>query len=128
MEVHGYTEFGRIEATIDGSLRSIPDDPGNNERRLITEWEAEGNIIPPYVPAPAPMPPLSPRQIRLALLSAGITEGMVDAALADNAAGLIEWKYATAYERNHPLIGALAGSFSLTTEQVDSLWGEAVQL
>ena len=77
---------------------------------------------------PAPVPSLTPRQIRLALLGAGITEAMVDAALAGNDAGLIEWKFATQYNRDHPLISALAGSFGLTTEQVDALWLQAAQL
>lgn len=79
-------------------------------------------------PAPFFVPSLTPRQIRLGLLGAGITESMVDTALAGDAAGIIEWKFATVYLRDHPLIAALAGSFGLTTEQVDALWTEAAQL
>lgn len=81
----------------------------------------------PPVP-PAPVPSLTPRQIRLGLLGAGITETQVDAALAGNASGLIEWKYATVYVRDHPLIASLAGSFGLSPEQVDALWLSAAQL
>lgn len=81
-----------------------------------------------YLNPPAPVPSLTPRQIRLALFGAGITESMVDAALADNPAGMIEWKFATMYKRDHPLIDALSGSFGLTTEQVDALWLQASQI
>ena len=55
MQVHGYTEFNLIEATIDGLLMTVPDDPANRHRQMIAEWEAEGNTIPAYVP-----PPVSP--------------------------------------------------------------------
>lgn len=81
----------------------------------------------PEQPEP-PFPPLNPRQIRLGLLAAGITEEMIDAALAGNATGMIEWKYAPSYLRDHHLIEALAGSFGLTSEQVDLLWTQAAQL
>ena len=68
------------------------------------------------------MPRLTPRQIRLGMLSVGITESQVDAALANDAYGLIEWKYATEFSRTHPLIDALGTTFQLTPEQIDSLW------
>jgi len=76
----------------------------------------------------AKMPPLSPRQIRLALLTEGITEEQVDTALADNPAGLIEWKYATQYERTHSLIAAMGLLFSLSDEEIDDLWKVAATL
>lgn len=53
MIVHGYTEGGYIDATIDGVKWTIPNDPTNRYHRMITEWEAEGNAIPAYDPAPA---------------------------------------------------------------------------
>jgi hypothetical protein len=74
------------------------------------------------------LPRLTPRQLRLALLSVGITETQVDAALESNPAGLIEWKYASDYNRAHPLITQLAPAFSLTETQVDQLWAVAATL
>ena len=53
MEVHGYTETGSIEVTVDGDLLIVPDDATNRHRQMLAEWEAAGNVIPPYVP-PAP--------------------------------------------------------------------------
>lgn len=52
IEVNGYTQYGSIDATIDGVSYMIPDDLGNRHRQMIAEWEAEGNIIPPYIPSP----------------------------------------------------------------------------
>lgn len=68
------------------------------------------------------MPPLNPAQIRLGLLSIGITEEMIDEALQGNPEGIIEWKYRPTYKRTHPIVVSLAESFELTPEQVDSLW------
>jgi hypothetical protein len=83
----------------------------------------------PVEPPPEPgLPPLSPRQIRLGLLGVGITGDMVTEALQGNAEGLIEWQYATQFERDHPLIEALAGGFGLTSEQIDELWANAATL
>lgn len=61
MEIHGYTEGGSIKVTVDGQLSFVPDDMANRHRRMIAEWEAEGNTIPPYVPPPEPEP--SPEEV-----------------------------------------------------------------
>lgn len=53
MEIHGYTASGSIDATIDGVRMTVPDDTDNRHRRMIKEWEDEGNTIPAYQP-PAP--------------------------------------------------------------------------
>ncbi len=53
MQVHGYTALGSISATIDGALWDIPDHMSSRFRRMIAEWEEQGNIIPPYV-TPSP--------------------------------------------------------------------------
>jgi hypothetical protein len=53
MEIHGYTETGAIEATIDGVRLTVPDDMANRHRQMVAEWEAAGNTIPAWEP-PAP--------------------------------------------------------------------------
>lgn len=53
MKVFGFTKDGMIEAEIDGINMFVPDDIENRDRQAIAEWEAAGNIIPPYL---APLP------------------------------------------------------------------------
>lgn len=50
MKIHGLTESGSIDATIEGVRMTIPDDMGNRHRRMVAEWEAQGNTIPAYEP------------------------------------------------------------------------------
>ena len=67
IEVVGYNEFSLIEAVFDERqddasepdlrTRLVLDDPAHLYRQLIAEWEAEGNTIPAYDPAPAPDTP-----------------------------------------------------------------------
>lgn len=98
----------------------------------VDEWlVGEGVITKLYdivdKPAP-PTPELTPRQLRLGLNSIGITETQIDAALENDAEGFIEWKYATSYKRDHPLISQLGAAFvpptetKTTDEQIDTLW------
>lgn len=57
MEIHGFTESGSIDATIEGDRMTVPDDMANRHRQMIAELEALGNTIPAYEP-PEP-PPLT---------------------------------------------------------------------
>ena len=78
--------------------------------------------------APAVLAPLTRRQLRLALLSIGVTAEDVEAHIADitdpvdRAAAMIEWEDATHYKRDHPLVADVAVSMALPAEQVDALW------
>jgi hypothetical protein len=89
-----------------------------------------------WLPSAVPnvYPGLTARQLRLMLLSIGITPAMVDAEIAaiadppDRTAAQIEWEYASSYERTHPLIDQMAAAFSLPPEQVDALWIAAADL
>ena len=51
-----YTEDGMILVTYDDDTTAyVPDDMENRDRQMLAEWEAEGNVIEPYVaPPPAP--------------------------------------------------------------------------
>ena len=101
---------------------------GEFARWLGGAWEVLTELPPPP-PAPAPvLPPLSRRQLRLALLSIGVTAGDVEAHIAaiadpvDRAAALIEWQDAGSYDRDHPLLLDVAAAMELPPEQVDALW------
>lgn len=83
-----------------------------------------------------PSTDLSRRQVLLGLLKGGITESMVDAAIASlpdttteeataKEIARIEWENAISYSRNHPLIAQLGMSFGLDDEQIDALWAYA---
>jgi hypothetical protein len=72
---------------------------------------------------------LTPRQLRLALLSTGTTESGVDAlidAIPDTEEkewARIEWKHATSFERDHPLIDSIGTALGYTdSTQIDTLW------
>ena len=74
------------------------------------------------------LPPLTRRQLRLALLSIGVTAEDVETHIAaitdpvERAAALIEWEDATHYKRDHPLVADVAAAMELPPEQVDDLW------
>lgn len=81
------------------------------------------------------MPTLSARQLRLALLGLGLTGAQVEAQIAtipgtpaQREAALIEWEYATTYQRDHPLVVALGSALGLTTAQIDDAWKEAATI
>jgi len=126
-----YTESGSIIAVIDGVQMSVPDDMANRHRQMLVEWEAEGNTIEPYVPPPAPLRPLTSRQLRLGLVTNGISLSSVEAAIdaiedpTDREVALIEWEYATTFERSHPLVNQIGAALGLTPEQIDAMWTEA---
>ena len=93
-----------------------------------------GNPIAPPEPVPTPeelrarLGPLTRRQLLIALFSIGITEEQVTTALSTDPLGLIEWKSASRFDRNHPLIADIADDFNLPVDQVDTLWGWALNL
>lgn len=81
------------------------------------------------------LPALSARQLRLALLRLGLTGAQVEAQIAampgtdaDREAALIEWEYATTYQRDHQLVVALGAALGLTAAQIDAAWREAATL
>lgn len=74
------------------------------------------------------MSPLTPRQLRLGLLSIGIHEADVDMKLVSDPSGMVEWKYASYLKRTHPLVDGLGSLFSITPEQIDTLWLWAAEL
>ena len=66
------------------------------------------------------------RRARLALLQAGLLDTVETAIVGmsgtEGKAARIEWEYATVIRRNHPLVGLLQESLSLTDEQMDELF------
>jgi hypothetical protein len=103
--------------------------------REMTEAEAAEFVASLPPPAPPVMPTITARQLRLALLGLGLTGAQVEAKIAampgtDAAreAALIEWEYATTYQRDHATVVALGAALGLTTAQIDNAWRSAAVL
>ncbi len=73
-----------IQATIDGVLMTVPDDPANSHRCIIAEWEAAGGVISPYVePVPVARESFLARELLEQLTSADYAA--IQSAIAANA-------------------------------------------
>ncbi|MDQ0422284.1 hypothetical protein J2045_003332 [Peteryoungia aggregata LMG 23059] len=146
--VHGFNETGEIVAAIDGSLYFIPDDMANGHRRMIAEWEGEGNTIPPYQPPPPPVPQeISDRQFFQELANMdliteeeaedAVASGTVPAAMLALVDQLPEGqrfgarmllKGATTFERAHPITATIGQIFGIDSAAIDELWRRAKAL
>ena len=135
MVVHGFTESGSIDATIEGARWSVPDDPANRHRQMIAEWEALGNTIPAYEPPPPdPFPDLEPDQFWFGLRVSGHEDDLrawVDS-LNDPespeydpvawAAASAKLEFAKYFERDHPLVEAARQAIGMSEVELDALW------
>lgn len=65
---------------------------------------------------------ITARQLRLALLGAGLLTAAEQAAAAAGGAIEIDWEYATMFERNNINLRTMAYSLGLTDEQIDDLF------
>jgi hypothetical protein len=88
---------------------------------------------PPEPPPPQPVT-LNPRQLRLGLLGLGVTSAQVDAAIAEipdamqREAAMIEWRYASEYRRDHPLIASVSAALGIPAATIDAAWSHAATL
>ena len=112
----------------------IPFDPANTDYAEYLKWVAEGNEPLPADPViPPKVTEVTMRQARLALLGAGLLDG-VDAALnaipneAQRKAALIEWEFSNTVQRDMALVQQLAPALGLSEQQLDNLFAQAAQL
>ncbi len=92
--------------------------------------------LQPGIVPPPPTPPIpsvvTMRQARLALLNAGLLTQVNNtiAALPGTSgdAARIEWEFASAIDRNSPIVASLSASLGLTSAQLDSLFTAAAIL
>jgi hypothetical protein len=89
--------------------------------------DAEADAMRP-VPSPAPLAPLSPRQIRQALTAAGL-RATVETAIAASDQDTKDWyEFATEFGRNHPMVVSMGTALGQTSEQIDALWKMGILL
>lgn len=84
-------------------------------------WVLKGNVIING------LPPVTPRQIRQALRSFGVSPQTITDALNSlpepmRGFALDEWEYSTAVERSRPLVSSMGAMMGWTEDQIDSLW------
>lgn len=92
-------------------------------------WIAEGNTPLPADPVVPVVPSsVTPRQVRLLLLSQNLLSQVEAIIAASDEATKITWQYASEFNRNDPLLGALAKQLGLTDEQVDDFFIAAAAL
>lgn len=95
--------------------------------RNLSQEEIEQRI-------PKPPDACTPRQLRIALIQAGISlstiENQIDA-IPDPIQKEIsraEWEYALEIKKDHPMVDMIATSLGLTKEQVDNIFSIAINL
>lgn len=84
-------------------------------------WAWDGHVL--Y----KPRVDLTPRQLRLALLSSGVNLTDISDAIdampePTKSYASISWDYATIFERRDPLISAVAGILELSEAEIDQIW------
>lgn len=100
----------------------------------------DGVIVSYTPPPPTPeerreaAPPVTARQFRLALVRNSITLASVEEAInalpdeQERSEQMIEWEYGALYKRLDPLVTTITNANSLTLEQMDAIWIEAVAI
>lgn len=100
--------------------------------KVVPMTQEDVAALPP--PPPPVFPALTARQLRLGLLALGVTRAQVEALIAaipdDTAreATLIEWEYATTYDRAHPLVAQIGAALRLAEQDLDAAWIAAASL
>lgn len=79
------------------------------------------------VPEDAPIPDVTPRQIRQALLLSGvsltdITNALESLSEPTKSLAITEWEYSITFQRNRPLVASVGVMLGWTPEQLDNLW------
>ena len=123
------SENTSIRCDINGVTSYVPVTIGNSDYARIRDLIASGELtIAPYALPPAPPPTLTARQLRLGLLSLGIRAAQVEEAIASipdemtREAALIEWEYATTFDRKSELVASIGAALGLSESQIDDSW------
>lgn len=94
------------------------------------QWDGAAWVLPP----PAVPESVTARQIRLWLVSHGVSLAAVEAAIdaipeaTQRELVRVEWEYAPYVERSHPMLVPLGAQLGLTPEQIDAAFIQAAML
>jgi hypothetical protein len=88
-------------------------------------WRWSDGSIVAVEPVPASV---TPRQVRLLLLSQNLLSQVEGIIATSDEATKITWAYASEFRRDDPLLEALSQQLGLTTEQVDAFFIAASKL
>lgn len=107
--------------------------PDVEVRRWLAAWLEAGGVIEAAPALVVALPVLTARQLRLGLLSLGVTLSQVDALIAtlpepERSVAQIEWQYSKTYDRQHPLVAQMAQALELSAAQLDAAWAHAAML
>lgn len=100
----------------------------DGEIKIVDAESLDLAITPP----PTPVPSITPRQLRLWLLSRGMlaqVPTLIDAMLEpDKTVAQIEWEFATVFDHQHPFMQALGAAVGLTEQDIEAGFREAALL
>lgn len=93
-----------------------------------SSWDLKDEpVIPPPVSPVVPQS-ITPRQCRLELLNRGLLDQVETMIAEQDQATRITWEYAVSFERNNPLLLALANNIGLSEFEIDEFFIEASKL
>ena len=102
-----------------------PDFTGDVPDADVSLWRWSDGEIVSLTPVPLSV---TPRQVRLLLLSQNLLPQVEDIIAASDEATKITWQYALEFRRDDPLLQALSQQLGLTSDQVDQFFIEANKL
>lgn len=110
--------YGWIPFTAD------PNDTGAafDVASLYAALVADPNTLEYVAPPPVVPQSVTPRQVRLVLLSQGLLASVEAMIAQQDEATRIAWQYASEFRRDDPLLLSLATSLNLTEQQLDDFF------
>jgi hypothetical protein len=106
---------------INNSHRPFIASRGNADGTVTLYYQ--GDPLPPAPPEPPPsIPPITSRQLRMALTASGL-RATVEAAVASGSQDLRDWwEYEPIMDRYHPLVVGMISALGKTPAEADAVW------